>query len=295
MLPTEDDVWYLLRSYYQRYGMVRHQIESFNNFIQYILPHIVQESSEFRVTQQDEEHVITLCNLSVQRPTVMDADGSERVLEPHMARLRNLSYSGTVLVDVVHEIHRSGTPVERRIYREVCLCRIPIMLGSMACHTQHRETTMECRLDQGGYFIVSGCEKVLVAQEKLHQNVPYVFSVKQPSRFRVPVRDPFCHERKLRSTSSLYIYITNAKSGAPRMVVELALCEHARAGLALFRCCAPKVATRRWRPSSETAPRRTRGAASDRHPGQRLHRRHDTWSRSTSTLAAGDAGGDARE
>ena len=108
-LPSEDAIWYLLRSYYQRYGMVRHQIESFNNFLHHLLPHIVHESSEFRVRQgEHEEHVVTLCNLSVERPTVTDADGSERVLEPHMARLRNLTYSGAVLVDVVHEVHRHG-------------------------------------------------------------------------------------------------------------------------------------------------------------------------------------------
>ena len=217
--------------------MVRHQIESFNNFLQYMLPHIVQESSEFRVKQgDDEEHIITICNLSVERPTVMDADGSERSLEPHMARLRNLTYSGAVVVDVVHEIHKNGQRAERRVFRETCLCRLPIMLGSQACHTQHRENKMECRLDQGGYFIVSGCEKVLVAQEKLHQNVPYVFSVKQPSRFALQCEIRSCHERKLRSTSSLYIYITNAKRGAtPRMVAELPFVTMQVPVLALFR------------------------------------------------------------
>lgn len=236
-LPTEHDVWTLLRSYYKRYGMVRHQIESFNNFIQYVLPHIVQESSEFRIQQGDnEEHIITICNLSVERPTVTDADGSERILEPHMARLRNLTYSAAVMVDVVHEIHKNGTRMERRVFRETCLCRLPVMLGSQACHTQHRETTRECRLDQGGYFIVSGCEKVLVAQEKLHQNVPYVFGVKQPSRFALQCEIRSCHERKLRSTSSLYIYITNAKKGAtPKMVAELPFVAMQVPVLALFR------------------------------------------------------------
>lgn len=236
-LPSEDDMWRLIRSYYKRYGMVRHQIESFNNFIQYMLPHIVQESSEFRMKQgDDEEHIVTICNLSVERPTVMDADGSERSLEPHMARLRNLTYSGAVIVDVVHEIHKNGKRAERRVFRETCLCRLPIMLGSQACHTQHRENKMECRLDQGGYFIVSGCEKVLVAQEKLHQNVPYVFNVKQPSRFALQCEIRSCHERKLRSTSSLYIYITNAKRGAtPRMVAELPFVTMQVPVLALFR------------------------------------------------------------
>lgn len=235
-LPLEDDVWCLIRSYYSRYGMVRHQIESFNHFLCTLLPHIIQESSELRITQRDEEHVVTLCNVSIERPTVMDADGSERPLLPHMARLRNLAYSSAVMVDVVHEIYKNGTRTERRLFRETCLCRLPIMLGCNACHTQYTETNMECRLDQGGYFIVSGCEKVLVAQEKLHQNVPYVFNVKQPSRFLLQCEIRSCHERKLRSTSSLYIFITNAKKGAtPQMVVELPFVSMYVPVLALFR------------------------------------------------------------
>ena len=181
-LPTENEIWYILNTYFKKYGFVRHQIESFNCFITTLLPHIIQESNEIRVTQDSEEHVVSLCNVSVQRPTASDVDGSERDLEPHMARLRGLTYASAVLVDVVHDIYEDGRRTERRLFRETCLCRLPVMLGSLCCHTQHRESKLECRLDQGGYFIVNGCEKVVIAQEKLHHNAPYVFSVKQPSR-----------------------------------------------------------------------------------------------------------------
>tara|TARA_B110000046_G_C13019607_1_gene410406 strand:+ start:48 stop:3587 length:3540 start_codon:yes stop_codon:yes gene_type:complete len=240
-LPTEDEIWYLLHSYFERYGCVRHNLESFDGFMHTLLPHIVQESSEVRVKQgeegQEEEHVVSLCNVSIARPTTTDSDGTERDLLPHMARLRGLTYASAVTVDVVHDIHRPGDArVERRLFREVCLCRLPVMVGSSCCHTQHRETPMECPLDQGGYFIVSGCEKVLVAQEKLHHNTPYVFAVKQPSRFKLQCEIRSCHERKLRSTSSLYVYITNAKKGAtPEMVVTLPFVNMNVPILALFR------------------------------------------------------------
>lgn len=236
-LPTEDETWYLLQCYYETYGFVRHQIESFDHFVHTLLPHIVQESSEVRVREgENEEHVVSMCNLSVSRPTTTDVDGIERDIMPVMARLRGLTYSSAVLVDVVHDIYRDGALVERRLFRETCLCRLPVMLGSRCCHTQHRECPEECRLDQGGYFIVGGCEKVLVAQEKLHHNVPYVFAVKQPSRFALQCEIRSCHERKLRSTSSLYVYITAAKRGAtPDMVVELPFVKMYVPVLALFR------------------------------------------------------------
>ena len=235
-LPTENEVWHIVNCIFAKYGLVRHQIESFNSFISTMLPHIVEESNEIRVTQGDQEHVVSLCNLSVNRPSSTDSDGVERNLYPYQARFRGLSYSSAVLVDVVHDIFVDGERKERRLFREVCLCRLPIMVGSQCCHTQYNETPMECRLDQGGYFIVSGGEKILVAQEKLHHNTPYVFSVKQPSKFSLQCEIRSCHERKLRSTSSLYIHITNAKKGAtPEMVVTLPFVFMHIPILALFR------------------------------------------------------------
>lgn len=225
-LPTENDVWYVVDAFIRQYGWVRPQIESFNNFLEYTLPHIVNEAADIRVTDSSgEHHVVRLCNLSVQRPSTTDSDGSERDLDPHVARLRNLTYSSAVLVDVVHDIYASDNkevPLERRLFRETCLCRLPVMLGSNACHTHYKDSPLECRLDQGGYFVVSGCEKVLVAQEKLRHNVPYIFKIRQPSRFLFQCEVRSCHERKLRSTSSLYIHITNSKKGAlPELVVSL--------------------------------------------------------------------------
>ena len=134
-----------------------------------------------------------------------------------MARLRNLTYSSPILADVVHDIYRDGRRLERRLFREVCLCRLPIMLGCDACHTQHAESQLECRLDQGGYFIVSGCEKVLVAQEKLApERAVRLQRVKQPSRFFLQCEIRSCHERKLRSTSALRVHHEREKAARRR-------------------------------------------------------------------------------
>lgn len=41
----------------------------------------------------------------------------------------------------------------------------------------------ECPYDQGGYFIVNGSEKVLIAQEKMSTNRIYVFKQRQPNKY----------------------------------------------------------------------------------------------------------------
>jgi DNA-directed RNA polymerase II subunit RPB2 len=62
----------------------------------------------------------------------------------------------------------------------VNLCNIPIMVGSSYCITHGMPKKglvelQECEYDQGGYFIVNGNEKVLVAQERMATNNVYVF------------------------------------------------------------------------------------------------------------------------
>lgn len=40
----------------------------------------------------------------------------------------------------------------------------------------------ECPYDSGGYFIINGSEKVLIAQERMATNHVYVFAKAQPSK-----------------------------------------------------------------------------------------------------------------
>ena len=233
---TEDHMWYIVNAYFSKYGLVRHQIESFDHFLTISLPHIVQESSDILVNTGDTEHTISLCNVSVQRPVVQEADGYDRPILPHLARMRSITYSVTVLVDIAHDIVVSKQKSERRVFREVVLCRLPCMVGSTFCHTDKAEKSHECRQDQGGYFIINGIEKALLAQEKLHTNQPYVFPVRPPSKYQLMCEIRSCHERKLRSTSTLYLYITNTKRGAtPEMVAVLPFIDMQIPVLAIFK------------------------------------------------------------
>lgn len=243
--PSEDETWHIIRSYFHRFGVVRHQIESYDNFMTSALPHIIQESSELcvRSSSGNEVHTVSLCNVSVQRPMMQESDGYERHIMPHMARLRSVTYSASVYVDIVHDIYDSGEHKERRIFREVLLCKLPVMVGSMYCHTYKAERKNECRLDQGGYFIINGIEKALLAQEKLHTNQAYIFQMRQPSKYQLVCEIRSCHELKMRSTSTLYIYITSTKKGAiPEMVASLPFIDMHVPILGLFKLL--KVGTR---------------------------------------------------
>ena len=60
------------------------------------------------------------------------------------------------------------------------------MLRSTFCilrelHEQDLYDLNECPYDSGGYFIINGSEKVLIAQERMATNHVYVFAKAQPS------------------------------------------------------------------------------------------------------------------
>ena len=125
--------------------------------------------------------------------TLDDAKTIRRMF-PMEARLRNLTYAVSVLVDIKVKVTMNtlvpgtGTGsippqyapteimnIDRKRYQ---LFNLPIMLRSMLCATNTPEHTRlkslgECMYDQGGYFVVDGAEKVLVTSEETAFNSVY--------------------------------------------------------------------------------------------------------------------------
>ena len=131
-----EDAWKCIAAYFAKYGVVRHQIEAYEHFMLMLLPHIVRESADISVVQDDGyRHVNSMCILSVNHPSSTEIDGAEHPLLPHLARLRGLTYECNVVVDVVHAIEKAGKHVERRVFREVLLCALPCMVGSTCRYT----------------------------------------------------------------------------------------------------------------------------------------------------------------
>lgn len=69
---------------------------------------------------------------------------------------------------------------------QIELGKIPVMIRSSQCHLsdcneQNIIRNKECMYDQGGYFIVNGSEKVIVAQERQACNIVLVFHDNLPT------------------------------------------------------------------------------------------------------------------
>jgi len=89
---------------------------------------------------------------------------------PHQCRLRDLTYSAPLYVDVEYT---QGRKIQRA--KKVCIGRVPIMLRSRHCVLAGKTERQladydECPHDPGGYFVVKGQEKVVLIQEQLSKN-----------------------------------------------------------------------------------------------------------------------------
>ena len=134
----------------------------------------------------DYEVAITFQNVSLRKPTIFENNGAILPMMPHDARLRNLTYASPLFVDVhvkttfINNTNGGERQVRERLFPNVHMGKIPVMVGSKYCllHDQrhiHPRILGECAEDFGGYFIIGGGERVIIAQERMSENRPVVF------------------------------------------------------------------------------------------------------------------------
>ncbi len=207
---------YILKSYFKENGFVKHQIDSFNEFIEVGIQKILNEigAIEIKTTKEsrggEATYVIEFGQISVKKPVIREHDGTTNILYPQEARNRNLTYHSSLYCDIKVKTIKNGEETFK-ISKEQ-LGYIPIMVRSKFC-LLYNKTEKECKdlgeciYDEGGYFIVNGNEKAIVAQEKMPNNIIYCFFKKPPSKiiWQAEIRSQF--EYHIKTTSTFYIRI----------------------------------------------------------------------------------------
>ncbi|EZA50897.1 DNA-directed RNA polymerase II subunit RPB2 [Ooceraea biroi] len=223
----QEACWILINAYFDEKGLVRQQLDSFDEFIEMSVQRIVEDSPQIDLQAEAQHttgeienpvrHLLKFEQIYLSKPTHWEKDGAPSPMMPNEARLRNLTYSAPLYVDITKTIVKDNEdPVETQ-HQKTFIGKIPIMLRSKYCllaGLSDRDLTElnECPLDPGGYFIINGSEKVLIAQEKMATNTVYVFSMKDGKyAYKAEIRS--CLEHSSRPTSTLWINMM-AKSGA---------------------------------------------------------------------------------
>lgn len=173
-----------------------------------------------------KRHEVKFGKITLSKPNHTEPDGLTAECMPHEARMRSLTYASPVFVKMTRRTYyakehpwddsdrdagvlredgtelfwrESDDPEDCDIDKEVFLGKIPVMVRSMTCHLMGERfqgdrdlfAWGECPYDQGGYFIINGSEKVLIAQERSAGNIVQVFQKASPS--------PFTHLAEIRS------------------------------------------------------------------------------------------------
>jgi len=160
----------LVKKYLEQHSIVESNILSFNDFIKNKMQQIVNEINN---NLDNEEVEIKLGKVRIEKPNIIESDGSTTIVTPAIARLRNLTYSAPVFLEL------SIKYGDQTDSSEVEIGRIPIIVKSVACNTYRmekedlRKNYMD-PLDVGGYFIINGNEKVIVMSEDLAANTPFI-------------------------------------------------------------------------------------------------------------------------
>ena len=167
-------------------NVVKHQIESYNRFVDERIQAILNEVGSIEPELPDgEDLVIKIVDVDIERPKINEADGSVRKITPREARMRDLTYSSEIKVEM--------TPIFEGVKQEseeVTIGEIPVMIGSELCWTSEWDEGMlrengEDPEDTGGYFIINGSEKTIVSMEEMADNKPLYLQDDEEEKCRI--------------------------------------------------------------------------------------------------------------
>ena len=199
--PYIEDPWVVIESYFKDQHLdrlVRHQLESYNNFVGYQIIKTIEMFNPVNIKSENDydaksgkyslEMFITFENFHIYRPQIHENNGAIKLMFPQEARLRNFTYASAMTMDInIKYIIRDGENLEnvKTLYKtlpKIHIGKLPIMLKSNICVLNQykyvdNKHTGECKYDAGGYFIINGSEKTVLGQERAAENRVYCFNI----------------------------------------------------------------------------------------------------------------------
>lgn len=201
---AEIDVWRVIQSYFQdhMYPFTKHHIDSFREFIRTHIPATIKTYNPITMVKYTDAKELQLkvevfvggedaSKIYIDRPTMYDTSGTQLLLTPQEARLRNLTYQMNLYADVlVKYTQDENEEPTSKVFERVLLGAIPIMVHSDPCILHGQGTPVlremyEDMYDCGGYFIVDGKEKVIVSQERMTTNRLFTSLLEDDQNFSV--------------------------------------------------------------------------------------------------------------
>ena len=214
---TDNSVDEITRLYFEQKNiLIKHQIESYNDYIDNIIPNILSQSFPITINVNNDSLNIHSIKLDIdklikKKPYCMENNGCSKILTPKLAILRNYTYSLPLYIDIKTNIcikdNESIIVMPDKIIKNVLLGKIPIMVNSKYCTNQDENKN---KYDMGGYMIVNGNEKVIISQEKIAPNTIQVFKNNKPIvKYNYIAEVRSCNENKFTIPKLISVKIKN--------------------------------------------------------------------------------------
>ncbi|CDP07172.1 unnamed protein product [Coffea canephora] len=186
-------------AFFEQYGFISHQINSYNNFVKYRIQEVFDSVGEIVVEpgfdpskrgDGDWKYAsIKFGKVILEKPDIwigekLFGEGKNEYLKvlPRHARLQNMTYSARIKVETHVQVYtkkllrsdkaKTGMAeyvenhCEKEEKKEIIIGRLPVMVRSELCWMNEAEKD-DCEFDHGGYFIIKGAEKTFIAQEQI--------------------------------------------------------------------------------------------------------------------------------
>ena len=232
-----EEPYSIIESYFKGqhlYRLARHQIESYNHFINFQAQKTIQMFNQVVIHSENDyvpennqyllEVLISFKNFKMYPPQIHENNGATKMMLPQEAKLRNFTYASTMTVDldiqyVIRNTEKMDSPkIINKTIPKINIGKMPIMIKSSICaltqnsHISHM-LTEECPMDSGGYFVIKGSEKTVLGQERAAENRVYCFDGKNTTKWSYFAEIKSVPDFKCISPKQFEVLIANKNNG----------------------------------------------------------------------------------
>lgn len=121
---TQEDCWTVISSFFQEKGLVSQQLDSFDEFVETSIQELVWEDSHLILDQpaqhtsvadhKNKRYEIEFGKIYISKTSQTEGDGTTHSVFPQEARLRNLTYSSPLYVDMTKRKFESDDNKRKR-------------------------------------------------------------------------------------------------------------------------------------------------------------------------------------
>jgi len=247
-----EKVYDIIQSYFNNHHterLVRHQLESYNDFVQIQIEKTIQMFNPMHIRSENDyvaekgqyflELIVHFDNFKMHPPVINENNGSVKKLLPQEAKIRNITYASNMSLDmnVQYIIRNTENMDEPKIITKkipyVSIGKMPVMVKSAICYLNTHsfpsslQNTGECNMDCGGYFIIKGSEKTVLGQERTAENKIYCFDGKNTAKWSWMAEYKSIPDYKCISPKQVEMMIHNKNNGIyvqiPRIKIPIEL------------------------------------------------------------------------